>query len=246
MLPLSPTSIGRPEASRAASLFSQTASPLALSPALYFSYDAVLLRRFQLRDHLEQEKKERARLAEQQARLLKERARSDKAARRAARERFKVEQQQRIEARRLRRLGLAPCPLPRHPRRPQWLTLMPMVCCIRLPPPAASSPATPPPPPPRALSAADLDDFLLFLSTRTPERRKELLTHSRKEFRLFLATQYSRGQPPPMPQPLLKQEPLRPPPKFDDDDDDDDYKSFLSEEDESDVSSTAVEVDEDE
>ena len=66
MLPLSPTSIGRPEASRAASLFSQTASPLALSPALYFSYDAVLLRRFQLRDHLEQEKKERARLLKEQ------------------------------------------------------------------------------------------------------------------------------------------------------------------------------------
>ena len=66
MLPLSPTSIGRPEASRAASLFSQTASPLALSPALYFSYDAVLLRRFQLRDHIEQEKKEQARLLKEQ------------------------------------------------------------------------------------------------------------------------------------------------------------------------------------
>ena len=120
---------------------------------------------------------ERARSVKEQDRLLKERARSDKAARRAARERFKAEQQQRIEARRLRRLGLAPCPLPRHPRRPQWLRLMPTVCDRTPPPAAAAKAATPPlvrqeplrPPPKFDDDDDDDDDYKSFLSEEEDE-----------------------------------------------------------------------------
>jgi len=140
-----------------------------------------------------------------------------------------------------------PRQLRRHPLKPQasvlfrFESLQRMRRDLKLPPlpPPPPPPLSPPLPPLPCLSndKQDQEDFRDWIAAQTPARRKELLTHSRRR-------RPPPVRPPPPRPPQPPHPPLRPPPKFDDDDDDDELN--LSEDDESDASSTAVEIDEDE